>query len=98
MLHFNSNSGAQAINYAYLLGARRICLLGYDMQHTDGKAHFFGSHPNHLAAANHVVYVQTFTQLASDLKAAGVEVINCTRETALHQFDRATIEDIYGQS
>lgn len=94
MLHFNSNSGAQAINYAYLLGAKRIILLGYDMQHTGGKAHFFGSHPPQLAFANHAVYVQTFTQLAKDLEAEGAEVINCSRDTALTQFPRDTLENV----
>lgn len=94
MLHFNSNSGAQAINYAYLLGAGRIILLGYDMQHTGGKAHFFGNHPNQLAFANHAVYIETFTQVAKDLQAEGVDVINCSRETALTQFRRAALENI----
>jgi len=97
MLHFNDNSGAQAINLAYLLGATRIILIGYDMQNTGGRAHWFGEHPHTLqTGGNYAVYVDRFARLASDLAYEGVEVINCTRETALHQFRRARLEDVYG--
>ncbi len=44
-LRTGRNSGYQAINLAVHYGARRIVLLGYDLQRTDGKAHFFGNHP-----------------------------------------------------
>lgn len=93
LLHFNSNSGAQAINLAYLLGATRIILLGYDMGAT-GNTHWFGDHPKGLRNGKYEQYVETFTRLAEDLKRAGVEVINCTRQTALTQFRRSTITDI----
>lgn len=89
-LHFNSNSGAQAINLAYLLGATRIILLGYDMGAT-GNSHWFGSHPKGLRNGNYSNYVASFNRLADDLKREGVEVVNCTRQTALTQFKRAEI-------
>lgn len=97
-IHFNENSGAQAINLAYLWNAIRLILLGFDMQNTGGKAHFFGEHPPHLAQANYAVYVERFTRLAADLRHEGVEVINCSRETALYQFKRATLGEVYGQA
>lgn len=89
-LHFNANSGAQAINLAYLLGATRIILLGYDMGAT-GNTHWFGSHPEGLRNGNYGGYVANFNRLAADLEQEGVEVINCTRHSALHQFHRADI-------
>ena len=92
-LHFNSNSGAQAINLAYLLGATRIILLGYDMGAT-GNSHWFGSHPKALRNGNYTNYVADFNRLADDLKREGVEVINCTRQTALTQFKRAEIGNV----
>jgi hypothetical protein len=92
-LYFNSNSGAQAINLAYLLGATRIILLGYDMGAT-GNSHWFGDHPKGLRNGKYEQYVDTFTRLAEDLKRAGVEVINCTRRTALHQFRRAELSAV----
>jgi hypothetical protein len=93
-IHTNRNSGAQAINLAFLLGAKRIILLGFDMQWTDGKSHFFGDHPEGLRNKDPTIHIPHFTQLAADLEREGVEVINCTRETALHQFKRATLEQV----
>lgn len=43
-IHFNKNSGAQALNIATLAGARRLLLVGFDM----GGTHFFGDHPKPL--------------------------------------------------
>lgn len=92
---FNNNSGAQAIGLAYLLGAERIVLLGYDMGAT-GNTHWFGSHPKGLRNGNYSNYVQTFTRLAEDLKREGVEVVNCTRQTALTQFRTAELLEALG--
>lgn len=98
VIHHNQNSGAMAVNLAYLKGATRIILVGYDMKNTDGKAHFFGNHPHEWGSPNYAVYVQRFNYLATDLEREGVEVINCSRETALHQFRRASLEEVYGQA
>ena len=94
LIHFNGNSGAQAINLAYLMGATRVILLGYDMGAT-GHSHWFGSHPEGLMNGNYSGYVGNFSKLASDLKREGVEVINCTPTTALTQFPKAEIGDIF---
>jgi hypothetical protein len=40
------HSGFQAVNLALLLGARLVVLVGFDYRFIDGKAHFFGDHPN----------------------------------------------------
>jgi len=93
-IHTNGNSGAQAINLAYLLGAKSIYLLGFDMDWTDGKSHFFGDHPEGLRNRNPNVLIPKFDQLAKDLEARGVEVINCSRATALYQFRRESLESV----
>lgn len=87
-----SNSGYQAINLAVLLGATRILLLGYDMQPDGKRMHWFGGHPDR-ATLPFVVFLSAFKSLAAPLKAAGVEVINCSRQTALTAFPRATLAD-----
>lgn len=94
ILHFNANSGAQAINLAYLLGATRIVLIGYDMGKTGGRNHWFGDHPKGFAHGKYEDYVRHFDRLAADLEHEGVEVINCTRQTRLTQFRRAEIESV----
>ena len=94
VLRYNSNSGAQAIQVAVFRGAERVVLLGFDMQNTGGRSHWFGDHPENLATGNYASFIPTFTKLADDLKGAGVEVINCTRTTALTQFPRAKLCDV----
>lgn len=93
-VHWGSNSGYQAINLAYLWGARRIVLLGYDMQKTGGQSHWFGDHPQGLNKNSpYAMWVPKFDSLAADLRDEGVEVINATRETALRCFPRMPIEE-----
>lgn len=95
-IHHGANSGYQAINLAYLFGAERIILLGYDMGAT-GDTHFFGNHPKGLFNGNYRSFVSNFDRLAQDLKRYGVEVINCTRQTALTQFPRGVIDDVFSK-
>jgi len=92
---YGSNSGYQAINLAFILGAGEIILLGYDMQKTGGKQHFFGDHPNGpmKVDSDYNGWLGNFEKLASDLAGKGVEVINCTRQTALTCFKRMSLED-----
>jgi len=95
VMHFGDNSGYQAINLAYLWGANRIILLGYDMQRTGGKSHFFGDHPPGLnVGSDYSDWCRKFDKLADDLKAKGVEVINCSRDTALQCFPRMPLADV----
>ena len=91
-IHFGNNSGYQAINLAYLLGAKSIILLGFDMKRQAGKTHFFGDHPyhkNHQGPNDEVMqrWCRNFVQLAADLEQEGVKVYNCSRETALKAFE-----------
>ncbi len=90
-----ANSGFAAINLAYHFGATRIVLLGYDMQKTGGLGHWFGDHPPELSsAADFPAFRSFFPLLAEDLAEAGVEVINCSRATALDCFKRSTVQEV----
>ena len=92
-IHHGKNSGYQAINLAYHFGVSRVVLLGYDMQHTGGKRHWFGDHPPSLTNADGIEnWVKDFDHLAKDLKFVGVECINATTETALTCFRRVPLE------
>lgn len=89
LIHQGKNSGYQAINLAYLFGASRIILVGYDMQRTGGAAHFFGEHPSTLSREIPFdIFLKYFGPLAIDLKQAGVDVINSTEGGALEVFRR----------
>jgi hypothetical protein len=90
--HYN-NSGAAAMALAAARGAETIVMLGYDCQHTGGKAHWHGNHPKGLGNAGSVnKWAQGFAELATDLKKKGVTAINASRATALECFDRTDLE------
>lgn len=91
IIHQGFNSGFQAINLAYHWGGRRIVLLGYDMAPSEGKTHWHKPYANMI----HTPYekcIQEFARLAIDLKSEGVEVVNCTRRTALHCFPKGDLQ------
>jgi len=93
---YGSNSGYHAITLAWQLGARKIFLVGFDMQRTGGKTHWFGEHaeglwnyhPDSMIAS----WAKTFIKLADDLITNGAECINCTIQTALTCFKKSTLE------
>lgn len=83
----SNNSGHQAVNLAYLLGASSIVMLGFDMKAKDGANHW---HPDHRGSAmtnpNKALYKKwsaAFSRMHEQLQAEGVELLNATRDTAL---------------
>lgn len=76
------NSGFQALHLARNLGAKEIILVGFDMSVApeSGKEHWFGSHPQGLRspATEFSSFIEHFIPLASDLRAEGTKVWNCT--------------------
>lgn len=91
------NSGFAAINLAYHYGASRIVLLGYDMQPTGKRQHFWaennGEHPN-KSRSPYAQFRRRFESLVKPLQKRGVSVINCTRTTALTAFPCAPLRDV----
>lgn len=87
------NSGQRAILFAASLGARKIMLIGYDCSVVSG-IHWHGAHsamdnPN---AASVERWKGEFRRTA-DALAGKVQIINCSRQTSLNCFRRATLED-----
>lgn len=85
------NSGYQALQVAYFLGARKITLLGYDMC---GK-HW---HPDHTGrnptAADFRSWISEFDQLADDLAREGVQVYNASPISALTCFPIVELSEV----
>lgn len=94
-VHKGSNSGIQAINLAYHLGARRVVLLGFDMQATGGKTHWHGRHPGEADDYGpwHK-WIRRYEGVARDADLMGLEIINATRETALTCFPRKPLSSL----
>lgn len=90
------NSGYQALHVAVHFGAKRILLLGFDMKADRKKRkHWFGDHPGNLnAPGNYKGWERAFGRIAPVLKHRGIEVINCSRDTALTCFPRAAITEV----
>lgn len=88
------NSGYQAINLAYMQGARVVILLGYVMS---GRGdHFFGRHPAELDQnADYSQFQEAFTLMKPENH--GLKVINCTENTALECFERMPLDDAIAQ-
>lgn len=88
------NSGHQAINLAVLLGARRILLLGFDMKPAgDGRFHWFGDHPIKTPRNVFSAMLQAFPKTLDPLARLGVEVVNCTPDSALQCYRKAPLRD-----
>ena len=92
-IYRGGNSGYQATNLAYLMGATRIILIGVDLM-MNGQRHWFGDHPKGVGLAsnyhNFITYFRTI-----DPAEYGIEILNCSRETALDAFPRHHLEDVF---
>lgn len=94
LVHSGGNSGYQAINIAFHFGARRILLVGYDMQRTGGEAHWHGDHPDGWGnSTTPEKWVPKFADLATDLAAEAVSVANCSIASALQCFQRSDLKE-----
>ncbi len=93
-LRVNGNSGAGAINLAYHFGARRILLVGMDMQTgPHGEKHWHADHPKPMVQGQMFEeWIKKMGVLAKDLKAEGIEVVNCTPGSALKHFPMGDLE------
>jgi len=90
------NSAFQALNLAVQWGAKRILLIGFDMTDASG-VHWYGRNTwlmaNNPDDHNFKRWIAAFTAAAPVLAGMGVEVINCSVNSAMHCFPRRSIED-----
>jgi hypothetical protein len=96
VIHCNQHSGFQIINIAYFLGAKKIILLGYDMQVKDvNKIHWFGNHPKGLRNTpnKYTGWILHYDNLENDLKEEGVDIVNCTIDTAIKKIRKGKLEE-----
>jgi len=97
-LRTGHNSGYQALNLAVHLGARRVLLLGFDLGvDDDGRTHWFGDHPDRTPSPYDAM-LNAFETLVSPLAELGVDVLNCSRRTALTTFPIVRLEDVLATS
>lgn len=88
-------SGFQAVGLAIQMGAKRIALLGMDCKRaSDGRSHYFGEHPPELPNPQPFeTWAEDFNSLAEPASQMGIEIVNCTTDTAITAIPRADIAD-----
>jgi len=93
---WNSNSGAASINLAYHFGARRIILLGFDMNVSDTATHWHTGHGNKPAVIKKSFdrHMGKFPKVAEDAKALGIEILNASPTSTLDMFPRVNLKDV----
>lgn len=95
VINTGGNGGYMAVGLAYQLLAKRIILVGYDYQATDGKAHWFGDHPRGLSRTHaYKSWIERFAQLAGNVRAEGIEMFNCSEATALRCVARVGLQRV----
>jgi hypothetical protein len=89
-----NNSGYAAINLAYLLGAKQIILLGYDMKNDGKQSHYHDGYP--VPATGNNVYkdqfIPGFEILAGLLKDKNVKVYNASINSDLLVWPKISFE------
>jgi len=92
-IHYGDNSGFQALNLAILFGCTKIVLVGFDMRRIDGRAHFFGEHPQSLnRGTDYGRFVRFFERAAGTLPAR-ISILNATPQSALTCFPIMSLEE-----
>lgn len=90
-----TNSGHQAINIAVHLGAAKIVLLGFDFSAgPGGRSHHHGDHPAPLknpCAVSMARWLRLIETTAEPLRGLGIDIVNCSRRTAIPCFRRGDI-------
>lgn len=90
--------GYQAVHLAAHFGAGRIVLLGYDMEpDRNGRLHWHADHNTPLhnpKPAEFGGWCREFDALAQELRKRNIEVVNCSRSTALTCFPRMDLADV----
>lgn len=93
------NSGFQALNLALQFGASRIILIGFDMNDRAGK-HWYGRNQwpnaNNPNDSNFQRWIAAFTKAAPVLAGLGVQVFNCSPNSALRCFPLVDLEQALG--
>ena len=96
VINVGGNGGYQAINLVCQFGAKTIYLVGFDMQETYGRKHWFGNHPVGLGELHsYESWIRRMNVLAEDISTkTDCTVYNCSVETALECFPRSTLSDL----
>lgn len=89
------SSGHTAVSLAIAMGAKRVLLVGYDMQVVNGREHHHTEYkgPRDLNIY-HNEFQRGFNGWNEAAKASGVEILNCTHGSAVTEFPFADLDEV----
>ena len=104
-ISWNGNSGAAAINLAIHMGAKRIALLGFDMD-VDGNqiSHWHGGHNRSSTsfkkkkAPPFTRHLMGFGPIAEDAQKLGIEILNVSFVSKIKDFRKVELKDVLGDA
>lgn len=93
-IKFNSSSGGSSINLAYLLGAKKIVLVGFDMRFVNSKSNWW-DYSNHMLVREkgYDNFIKPFHRLKKDADMLGLEILNATPGSALDMFKFVRLDE-----
>lgn len=101
LIHHGSNAGYQMLNIAVLLGLKRLVLTGYDMKWgPGGRPRWKGGHGPGIEQCDDGKFAGWRRRMATTvppLQCARVEVVNCTRDTALECFPIRPLDSVLAE-
>jgi hypothetical protein len=103
MVSWNGNSGSAAISIAANAGAKRIFLLGFDMQLSENNHQHWHDLYHRLNAVPRKRpggglpferHLRGFPEIARDAKQRGIQIINVCPNSAIKEFPKINLKDI----
>lgn len=89
---YGPSSGHQALDLARHFGAKKILLLGFDCRADGERQHWHAPYQNAAGEQAYPNWIIHFGLMAKRFQEQGVDVVNCTRTTALACFRREDLE------
>lgn len=100
-LCWNGHTGSLAINLALRLGARRVCLLGFDMSMPEGgNPNWHDVRYDRGDPTCYPRYVKGFKYIVRDLpvRFPGTEILNVTDNSKLDCFPKISMQEHFGEN
>lgn len=98
LVSWNHNSGAASISVAANMGVKRIFLLGFDMNLTDGTQWWHGVYKKAGDRTDAKLpfnrHLRGFEQIKKDADKRGIEIINVNPKSDIEQFKKVNLRDV----
>lgn len=90
-LYWSRSSTVAAVNLACLFGAAQIALLGVDLL---DNSHFYSGYGHKQAFPHRARIVEDMWWMSRRLREKGIQLYNCSPESALRGFDKVELEPL----